>query len=56
MTTQTTRPAIHTDAEHQAALDRIEQIWGGEAGTPEGNELEDLGRIVSAYEDQRWPI
>ena len=47
---------IRTDAEHAAALARIDKIWGAEPGTLEHDELDDLLTAVSAYEDTRWPI
>ena len=47
---------IRDEADHEAALHRIEALWSAEAGTPEHDELEVLAILVSAYEDQRWPI
>lgn len=47
---------IRNDADHAAALARIEELWGYEAGTPEEDEFDVLTVLVSAYEDQRWPI
>jgi len=46
---------IHTDADHTAALARIEALWDAQPGTPEHDELEVLAILVSAYEDTRWP-
>ncbi|MGA5586324.1 hypothetical protein ACPCHW_08630 [Pseudomonas siliginis] len=39
-----------------AALLRIEQIWGAEMNSPEGDELEILARRVGEYEEQQIPI
>jgi HTH-type transcriptional regulator/antitoxin HigA len=47
---------IRTDADHEAALHRIEALWSAEPGTLEHDELEVLSVLVSAYEGQRWPI
>jgi HTH-type transcriptional regulator/antitoxin HigA len=47
---------IHTDADHDVALARIDALWGAEPGTPEHDELEVLSVLVAAYEDRRWPI
>ena len=47
---------IKTDAEHEAALSRIEELMDAKAGTPEAHELELLGALVGLYEDERYPI
>jgi len=47
---------IHTEADHQAALARIEALWNACPGTPEHDEIEVLAILVSAYEDDHWPI
>jgi HTH-type transcriptional regulator/antitoxin HigA len=49
-------PPIRNDADHEAALRRIEALWNAEPGTPDHDELEALAGIVSAYEDEMWPI
>ena len=46
---------IHTDADHETALARIEALWDAQPGTPEHDEIEVLAILVSAYEDTRWP-
>jgi HTH-type transcriptional regulator/antitoxin HigA len=51
----TIRP-IHTQADHDAAIARIEALWNAEPGTPEHDELEVLGVLTSAFEDTQWPI
>jgi HTH-type transcriptional regulator/antitoxin HigA len=51
----TIRP-IHTEADHDAALARIEALWDAQPGSPDHDELEVLAVLVSAYEDRRWPI
>jgi HTH-type transcriptional regulator/antitoxin HigA len=47
---------IRTKADHDAALARIEVLWDAEPGTPEHDEIEVLAILVSAYEDEHWPI
>jgi HTH-type transcriptional regulator/antitoxin HigA len=49
-------PPIRTDADHEATLRRIETLWNAEPGTPDHDEFEVLVGLVSAYEDERWPI
>jgi HTH-type transcriptional regulator/antitoxin HigA len=51
----TIRP-IHTQADHDAAIARVEALWNADPGTPEHDELEVLGVLVSAFEDTQWPI
>jgi HTH-type transcriptional regulator/antitoxin HigA len=47
---------IHTEADHQAALARIEALWNAWPGTAEHDEIEVLAVLVSAYEDRHWPM
>lgn len=47
---------IKTDADYQAALARIEQIFDARPGTPEGDELELLATLVELYEEKAFPI
>ena len=48
---------IKTEAEHQAALTRIEAIFSAKPGTPEGDELELLATLVDLYEWRKtFPI
>jgi HTH-type transcriptional regulator/antitoxin HigA len=47
---------IRTEADHHAALTRIEALWDAQPGTPEHDDLEVLAILVSAYEEKRWPI
>ena len=51
----TIRP-IHTEADHDAALARIEALWDAQPGSPDHDELEVLAVLVSAYEARQWPI
>lgn len=45
---------IRTDSDHEAALRRIEELWGAPMGSPEGDELDILATLVERYEDERW--
>lgn len=47
---------IKTEADYQAALERIEAIFVAKPGTPEGDELELLSTLVELYEEQTFPI
>lgn len=47
---------IKTVDDNKAALARIEQLWDAEPNTPEGDELDILVTLVSAFEDEYYPI
>ena len=47
---------IRTDADHAAALRRIDELMYAEPGTPEADELDVLATLVEAYEDRHFPI
>lgn len=47
---------IRTEADHEAALERIAELWGAAPGTPEGDELDVLASLVSHYEDRHHAI
>ena len=46
---------LHNDADHAAALARIETLWGAASGSAEGDELDVLATLVDGYESHRWP-
>ena len=46
---------IRTDERYQAAMNRIDQIFGSPAGTPEADELDLLLHQVEPYEAERYP-
>jgi HTH-type transcriptional regulator / antitoxin HigA len=46
---------IRNDADHAAAIKRIEALWGVAPGTSDGDELDVLATLVDAYEAKRWP-
>jgi len=39
-----------------AAFTRIEQLWGMEVGSAEGDELEILALLIEKYEDEYYPM
>lgn len=47
---------IRTDADYEAALERIADLLDAEFGTSEGDELDILTTLVEAYERTRFPI
>ena len=47
---------IHTPADHEAALRRIEALFDAPLGTPECEELEILSVLVAHYEEEAFPI
>ena len=47
---------IRTEAEHEAALGRIEQLWGAPAQTTGGDELEVLVTLAEEFERRNSPI
>lgn len=46
---------IETDADHKAALARIDALMDAAAGTPEAEELDILADLVVAYEKKAVP-
>ena len=47
---------IKTEADYNAALDRVEEIFDAKPGTAEGDELELLSTLVELYEQKAYPI
>lgn len=47
---------IKTEADYEAALARIEEVFAAHPGTPEGDELELLTLLVERYEEQEFPV
>ena len=47
---------IRTEEDYEAAMNRIDEIFHSPAGTPEGDELDLLVRLVEVYEAERYPI
>jgi HTH-type transcriptional regulator/antitoxin HigA len=47
---------IRSEADYEAALAEIEQLFEAEPGTPAGDRLEVLTTLVEAYEEKHYPI
>lgn len=47
---------IKNESSYEAALARIEELWGAEPNTVEGDKLEVLFILVEAYEAKHYPI
>lgn len=47
---------IKTEADYQAALNEIEQLFDAALNTPEGDRLDVLTLLVEAYEEQHYDI
>src|SRR5467141_1595179 len=48
--------AIRTEADHRAALERLDALMGASAGTPAGDELDVLVDLVEHYEEKHVPM
>jgi len=42
---------IHNEADYNAALARVDVLWGAAPGTPESEELEVLAVLIGNYEE-----
>jgi HTH-type transcriptional regulator/antitoxin HigA len=47
---------IKTEADYQAALKEIEQLFDAQPSTPKGDRLEVLTTLVEAYEDSHYAV
>ena len=47
---------IRTPADYEKALATLEELWGSESGTPEGDQLDVLATLIDAYEAEHEPI
>ena len=47
---------IRTEADYEAALAEIEELFEAEPNTPDGDRLEVLSTLVEAYEEEHYPI
>jgi len=47
---------IRTKRDYEAALREIKRLWGGKAGSPEGDRLDVLATLIDAYEAEHFPM
>jgi len=47
---------IHSEADYQESLARIDVLMNASPGTPEGDELDILATLVEAYEENHYPV
>ncbi|MDN4165893.1 transcriptional regulator [Cytophagales bacterium LB-30] len=47
---------IKTEHDYNAAIRRIEELWGARKDSPEGDELDLLVTLVEVYEMKHYPI
>lgn len=47
---------IKTEADYQAALRRVDALMQAQPNTPEGDDLDLLTTLITAYEEQHYPI
>ena len=47
---------VSTEKDYDAAIERIEALWGADPGTPEGDELDVLTILVRVYEDEHHVV
>lgn len=47
---------IKTEADHQAALVRLNAIFDAAPGTPKGDEAEVLATLIQLYEEKQFPV
>lgn len=47
---------IKTEQDYNAAISRIEVLWGAKKDTPQGDEMDLLVTLVESYEMKHYPI
>lgn len=47
---------IRSETDYEAALAKVERLWGARSGTPEGDRLDVLATLIDAYESEHHPI
>ena len=47
---------IKTEADYQAALRHVDGLMHAQSNTPEGDDLDLLTTLITAYEEQHYPI
>jgi HTH-type transcriptional regulator / antitoxin HigA len=55
MTSTEIKP-IRTKRDYEAALGKVERVWGAKAGTSEGDRLDVLATLIDAYEAEHYPM
>lgn len=52
----TINTAIENDHEYEAALEAIEQLLEAEPGTPDGEQFEELAKMIAEYDDIHYKL
>lgn len=47
---------IHSEADHEAAMEELARLWGARSGTPDGDRLDVLATLIDAYEARACPM
>jgi len=47
---------IRTKKDYEAALAKVERLWGARSGTPRGDRLDILATLIEAYEAKHYPM
>lgn len=47
---------IRSEADYEAALAEIENLWGAKSGTPKGDRLDVLATLIDAWEAVQYPF
>ena len=47
---------IKTEADYEAALQRVDALMQAQPNTPDGDDLDILTTLISVYEEQHYPI
>jgi HTH-type transcriptional regulator / antitoxin HigA len=47
---------IRSNADYEAALKEVEQLWGAKSGSREGDRLDVLATLIDAYESEHFPL
>ena len=47
---------IRSEADYEAALAEIENLWGAKSGTPKGDRLDVLATLIDAWETVQYPF
>jgi HTH-type transcriptional regulator/antitoxin HigA len=50
------RKLILNQEDLNATFARVEQLWGADIGSPEGDDLETLALLIEKYEDEHYPM